>query len=45
MTIVDDEGNRYIDSDCFTLFAGVSQPDKRSLELTGVETLSIDINI
>ena len=45
MTIVDDEGNRYIDSDCFTLFAGVSQPDKRSLALTGVETLSIDINI
>ena len=45
MTIVDDEGNRYIDSDCFTLFAGVSQPDKRSLALTGVESLSIDINI
>jgi len=45
MTIVDDEGNRYIDSDSFTIFAGVSQPDKRSLELTGIETLSVDINL
>ena len=45
MTIVDDEGNRYIDSDNFTIFAGVSQPDKRSLELTEIETLSVDINL
>lgn len=45
MTIVDDKGNRYIHSDSFTIFAGVSQPDKRSLELTGVETLSVDISI
>lgn len=45
MTIVDDEGNRYIDSDNFTIFAGVSQPDKRSLELTGIETVSVDINL
>lgn len=45
MTIVDDEGNRYVDSDNFTIFAGVSQPDKRSLELTGIETVSVDINL
>lgn len=45
MNIVDDEGNRYIDSDSFTIFAGVSQPDKRSLELTGIQTLSVDINL
>ncbi len=45
MTIVDDEGNRYIDSDSFTIFAGISQPDKRSQELTGIKPLSVEINL
>ncbi|HHY81270.1 MAG TPA: glycoside hydrolase family 3 protein [Clostridiales bacterium] len=45
MNIVDDEGNRYIDSDSFTIFAGISQPDKRSEELTGVKALSAEIKL
>jgi beta-glucosidase len=45
MTIVDNEGNRYIDSDSFTVFASISQPDKRSQELTGVKPLSVEINL
>ena len=45
MNIVDDEGNRYIDSDSFTIYAGISQPDKRSGVLTGIKTLSVDINL
>jgi beta-glucosidase len=45
MSIVDNEGNRYIDSDSFTVFASISQPDKRSQELTGIKPLSVEINL
>ncbi len=45
MDIVDDVGNRYIDSDSFTIFAGISQPDRRSVELTGMKPLSVDISL
>jgi beta-glucosidase len=45
MDIVDDVGNRYIDSDSFTIFAGLSQPDRRSVELTGMKPLSVDISL
>ena len=34
MNIVDEDGNRYIAGKHFRLFAGVSQPDTRSAELT-----------
>lgn len=33
--IVNDEGERYCDTDSIRLFIGISQPDKRSIELTG----------
>ena len=45
MDIVDDVGNRYIDSDSFTIFAGISQPDRRSVELTSMKPLSVDISL
>jgi beta-glucosidase len=45
MNIVDGEGNRYLDSKHFTVFAGISQPDKRSAALTGMQPLSVDINL
>lgn len=34
-TAVNDEGERVYDGESFTLWAGVSAPDKRSIELTG----------
>lgn len=35
MMVVDEQGERHVDSKHFTLFAGVSQPDSRSKGLTG----------
>ncbi|WP_159149967.1 glycoside hydrolase family 3 C-terminal domain-containing protein, partial [Clostridium neonatale] len=37
--VVNDEGERILDSKKFKLFVGVSQPDKRSIELTGITPL------
>ena len=39
-TTVDEDGNREIFSKKFTLYAGLSQPDERSAELTGHKALS-----
>ena len=41
--VVDGDGHRLIDSKSFTLFAGISQPDALSCQLTGCECASIDI--
>ena len=41
--IVDEDGNRYIAGKHFRLFAGVSQPDTRSAELTGHKPAEIEI--
>jgi len=41
--VVDDEGNRFVASSLFTLFAGVNQPDSLSAQLTGVECASFQI--
>ena len=41
--VVDETGKRYIDSDTFTLFAGVNQPDVLSQTLTGVKCVSSEI--
>ncbi|MDO5519838.1 MAG: glycoside hydrolase family 3 C-terminal domain-containing protein [bacterium] len=45
MTIVDEEGKRYINSTRFTLFVGTSQPDERSFKLTGKKSLQIGIQL
>ena len=45
MNIVDEEGERYIDSSRFKLFIGTSQPDKRSRELTGKNNIILEVNI
>ena len=45
MNIVDEEGERYIDSSRFKLFIGTSQPDKRSRELTGKNSIILEVNI
>ena len=44
-TSVDEEGNRELFSKTFKLFAGTSQPDKRSEELTGTSCISKDVQI
>ena len=43
MNIVDEDGNRYIAGKHFRLFAGVSQPDTRSAELTGHKPAEVEI--
>lgn len=42
---VNDEGERIIDSSKFKLFVGISQPDKRSVELTGISPLEANIEL
>ena len=45
MSVVDEEGERHIDSKNFKLFAGFSQPDERSRRLTGKETVEIPLTL
>ena len=44
-TSVDGDGNRKIFSDSFRIYAGVSQPDSRSEELTGHKCVFEDVKI
>ena len=43
MEVVDEQGNRHMDSKHFKLFAGISQPDKRSEELTGEKSVPVNV--
>lgn len=43
--VVDDEGNRKIESSHFSLYVGTSQPDELSRMLTGTKCISIEITI
>ena len=45
MSVVEEEGERHIDSKNFKLFAGFSQPDERSRRLTGKETVEIPLTL
>ena len=45
MTIVDDEGRRYVDSNEFSLYVGTSQPDRRSIELMKKSPIEIPIHL
>lgn len=45
MTVVDEEGERSITGKNFTLYAGVSQPDARSAELTGTKPVEIKYSL
>ena len=40
-----DEGKRVLDSKSFTLYAGVSQPDKHSVELCGVKPVAVEVKL
>jgi len=43
--VVDDEGNRFVDSDSFTLYAGVCQPDELSQKLSNTECVNVEISL
>ena len=43
LTVVDDKGERYVDSTRFTLYVGGSQPDARSVALTGAAPLTAQL--
>ena len=43
LTIVDNEGKRYVDGKRFTLYVGTSQPDERSIALTGKELVAVKV--
>ena len=43
--VVNDEGERILDSKKFKLFVGISQPDSRSVQLTGITPLEADIEL
>lgn len=40
-TIVDDQGRRYMHSRRFRLYVGTSQPDERSVKLTGTRPVEV----
>ena len=40
MTMIDDEGRRILEPGKFQVYIGGSQPDRRSIVLTGIEPLS-----
>ncbi|EKQ57833.1 MULTISPECIES: glycoside hydrolase family 3 C-terminal domain-containing protein [unclassified Clostridium] len=42
---VNNDGERLLDSKSFKLFVGISQPDKRSFELTSVAPLEINVEL
>lgn len=41
--VVDNKGNRLIDSKRYKLYVGISQPDNRSIELLGVKPIEYEI--
>ena len=45
MMVVDEQGERHVDSKHFTLFAGVSQPDSRSKGLTGKSPVEVSVTL
>ncbi len=45
MCVVDEDGERHVDSKKFKLFVGTSQPDARSVKLTGKEPAEILVTL
>lgn len=43
--VVNDTGDRILDSKKFKIFVGISQPDSRSIQLTGISPLEANIEI
>ncbi len=45
LSVVDDAGNRHFPGGRYSLYAGTSQPDARSRELTGVSPVKLEIRL
>lgn len=45
MEVVDEQGQRHIDSKSFRIYAGTSQPDSRSQALTGQKPLELNVTL
>ena len=45
MQAVDEQGERHVESKAFRLFAGMTQPDSRSEELTGKKAIELEIKL
>lgn len=45
MEVVDEQGQRHIDSRSFRIYAGTSQPDSRSQALTGQKPLELNVTL
>jgi beta-glucosidase len=43
--VFDEQGRNYIDSKRFEISVGISQPDDRSIALTGVQPLQTELNL
>lgn len=43
-TVIDDDGNRIFGGPDFTLYFGTGQPDKRTKELSGRESVCVDVS-
>lgn len=44
-TVVNEEGERLVDGSHYELYVGVSQPDARSIELTGMKPIRLQTRI
>ena len=44
-TVIEESGKRIKDGSHFALFVGCSQPDERSVELTGIRPVCVEVNI
>lgn len=44
-TVVDDQGERRVDGSHYKLYAGTMQPDARSIELTGMHPVELDVSM
>ena len=45
LAVVDDDGNRFFPGGRYSLYAGTSQPDARSRELTGASPVKVELSL
>lgn len=45
LCVVDEQGDRHVDSNRFRLYVGTSQPDSRSVSLTGKKPAEVEIDL
>lgn len=45
LKVIDEDGNQLLDSSKFTIYIGMSQPDERSIELTGKTPILLSLSL